>query len=69
MLDNNILLIGYYYKKEINNNYAVKRRVNDIKLYLVSKGIKPSKISTEFVKEINNPSNNLTNKVNVIFGK
>lgn len=69
MLDNNILLIGYYFKKEINNDYAVKKRVNDIKLYLVSKGIKPSKISTQFIKEIDNQTNNLTNKVNVIFGK
>ena len=69
MLDNNILLIGYYYKNEINNDYAVKKRVNDIYLYLVSKGIKPSKISTQFIKEIDNQSNNLTNKVNIIFGK
>jgi hypothetical protein len=36
---------------------------------LLSKGIKPSKISTQFIKEIDNQSNNLTNKVNVIFGK
>ena len=59
----------HYHKNEINNDYAVKKRVNDIYLYLVSKGIKPSKISTQFIKEIDNQSNNLTNKVNVIFGK
>jgi hypothetical protein len=66
---NNILLIGYYYKKEINNDYAVKLRVKDIMLYLSSKGIKRSQISAEFIKENDKRASNLTNKVCILFGK
>lgn len=66
---NNILLIGYYYKKEINNDYAVKLRVADIMLYLASKGINKSQISVKFIKENDTQPINLTNKVSVLFGK
>lgn len=66
---NNILLIGYYYNKEINNDYAVKIRLSDIMLYLASKGINKSQISVEFVKENDTQPINLTNKISVLFGK
>jgi hypothetical protein len=66
---NNILLIGYYYKKEINNDYAVKIRLADIMLYLASKGINRSQISVEFVKDNDTQPIILTNKVSVLFGK
>jgi hypothetical protein len=63
------LLIGYYYNKEINNDYAVKIRLSDIMLYLASKGINKSQISVEFVKENDTQPINLTNKISVLFGK
>lgn len=66
---NNVLLIGYYYNKEINNDYAVKIRLADIMSYLASKGINRSQISIEFVKENDTQPINLTNKVSLLFGK
>lgn len=73
LLDNNILLIGYDDKNEINNDYAVKRRVKDVKLYLISKGLNPLLIATDFIKDSHTDNNtipyNFSSKVNVVFGK
>ena len=71
----NMLLTGYYNYNVIEKNYKflVKRRVKDVKLYLVSKGINPLLIATEFIKDSNTDSNTIPNnfagKVHLKFGK
>jgi outer membrane protein OmpA-like peptidoglycan-associated protein len=64
-----ILLVGYYDKNgsEKSNGYLAKRRVKDIKTYLLSKGIKEELIKIDYKRSCGIASNKFCRRVDFIF--